>query len=150
MKKIFKTSIAICLFITTMLIMNTFKAQGQSVEPSERAISIRPGESRDVSLDAGLGTEILAAEPIVDDNVLRVRTVARGPLKWIFNILGMIGDTTIELIFKVSVKHNDEVTEIEVGISVTISMGDTVLNVLQLKPPVSMFAIKQDELLELI
>ena len=55
MKKIFKTTMAICLFIMAILVMNTFKAQAQVVIASENSITMRVGEHREFLLIARLG-----------------------------------------------------------------------------------------------
>ena len=39
MKKIFRTTMAICLFIMTMLVVNTFKTQAQSVRAVEPVVN---------------------------------------------------------------------------------------------------------------
>ena len=128
--------------------MNTLKTQAQTVNASESAISMYPGTTHDVSLDAGAETEILGVTPIIDNDAIEVEATIYGPLKWVFRILGIKNGITLTLKFNVTVNHNDSITEITVEIIIRISIeDDTALNVLQPELPISKFVIKQDEYL---
>lgn len=147
MKKIFRTTMAICLFAMTMLVVNTFKMYAQNVQLSEQVVLMSEGETHDVELIPAGGCEILDVQAVSPDpSAVRVENVsyaAPSGMRWIFRLFG-IKEITLTIEYTVIVKDRSGLVKDET-VRLTISItAVTALNVLQPELPDLIFVIRQD------
>ena len=150
MTKIFRTTMAICLFTMAMLVMNTSKVQAQILRVAQSAYIMYVGESNLLHVDCpgwiivdlsvtvyGIGGEVM------------VENIFQSPTDLEFAVLAMkSGDVIIR--FEATVRSVFETKVISAEIYILI-LDHIIFSVNSLQPetPDSMFAIKQDDLLAL-